>query len=462
MKGKIVLYILVLLLVLGFNLPFAASQLIDNQNQLFEQSSQVQEELDKLLAEIETTPPAKDKGSGVPTKVVTPVQITQDLLTPDKREKRMDLEFNEANLEDALRIIGDAGDINIVLDPALKGKKVDLHLRNIRIDEALDILYNAYSLGSYQIGSSLYISDKAKIKKEAVITKMIKLKNIDAIEAESLIKALVEVINVSKETNNLVVVGNPEDIAKVEDILKKADVPQPQVLLEAKVVEISTDGLKELGIDWSDSITTLFQETERKPTSTFGTAAEVGSAVFSINKFTRSAIAFSTIIKMLENQNKAKVLSTPRVTTINNKEAEIFVGDRVPYTITTVTGGAASTEVRFIEPGIRLKITPSIIEEDFVVIKIEPEVSYIYGWRGTGDQYPWVKTREATAYVRVMNKQPFILGGLLNKEDKNNLYKVPFIGDVPLLGNLFKWEKTTSMDSELIITVTPTVVSGNF
>ncbi|HDN85233.1 MAG TPA: type II and III secretion system protein, partial [Candidatus Aerophobetes bacterium] len=166
------------------------------------------------------------------------------------------------------------------------------------------------------------------------------------------------------------------------------------------------------------------------------------------------------IIKMLENENKAKVLSSPRVTTLNNKEAEIFVGDKVPYTVTLVSGGTTTTEVRFIEAGVRLKITPSIIEKDFVVIKIEPEVSYIYTWRGPQDQYPWVKTRQATAYVRVKNGQPFVLGGLLNKEDKKNLYKVPLIGDIPWLGNLFKYEKHTVYDSELIITVTPTIVSG--
>ena len=102
----------------------------------------------------------------------------------------------------------------------------------------------------------------------------------------------------------------------------------------------------------------------------------------------------------------------------------------------------------------------SIIEDDFVVIKIEPEVSFIFGFRGPNDQYPWIKTRKATTYVRVKNNQPFVLGGLLNQEDKKNYYKVPVVGDIPLLGNLFNYEKHTVIDSELIITVTPTIVQG--
>ena len=163
---------------------------------------------------------------------------------------------------------------------------------------------------------------------------------------------------------------------------------------------------------------------------------------------------------MLENQNKAKILSNPRVTTLNDKEAEIFVGDRIPYTITNVTGGVATTDVRWVEPGIRLKITPSIIENDFVVLKVEPEVSFIFTYRGPNDEFPHVRTREAVAYVRVKNNQPFVLGGLLSQEDKQNLYKVPFFGDVPLIGNLFSYEKHTIVDTELVITVTPTIVHG--
>ena len=93
-----------------------------------------------------------------------------------------------------------------------------------------------------------------------------------------------------------------------------------------------------------------------------------------------------------------------------------------------------------------------------MVIKIEPEVSYIYSFRGANSEYPWVKTREATAYVRVKNQQPFVLGGLLSKEDKKNIYKVPVLSNVPVFGPLFRYEKDSWYNTELIITVTPTVI----
>ena len=432
------------------------------EEDLLKEGDKIEKEIDKLLEEIKTLPKPKPVSQEIPsafvTQVITPVEIAQTLIPASKRNKKITLNFDKAKLEDVLRTIGEAVGINILLDPALKGKKVDLHLKNIPIEEALSLLYNAYDLGSYRVGNSLYVSSKEKIKRQTLVTKMIKLKNLSAKEAEGLIKDLVETINVSEETNTLVIVGNPEDISKVEKILKKADIPQPQVILEAKVIEINRDALKELGIDWSDALTFNFQES-RRPTSLDSEETSLGGP-FRVYRLARTALQFETIIKMLENENKAKVLSSPHVSTLNNKEAEIFVGDKVPYTVTLVSGGTTTTEVRFIDAGIRLKITPSIIEKDFVVIKVEPEVSYIYAWRGPQDQYPWVKTRQATAYVRVKNGQPFVLGGLLNKEDKKNLYKVPLFSDIPWLGNLFRYEKHTVYDSELIITVTPTIVSG--
>jgi len=96
-----------------------------------------------------------------------------------------------------------------------------------------------------------------------------------------------------------------------------------------------------------------------------------------------------------------------------------------------------------------------------VVIKVQPEVSFIFAFRGPNNEFPQIKTREATAYVRIKNNEPFILGGLLSQEDKKSLYKVPLLGNIPWLGNLFSYQSTTSSDVELIICVTPTIVYGN-
>jgi type II secretory pathway component GspD/PulD (secretin) len=392
--------------------------------------------------------------------IYTEKEIIQSLLAPDLKEKKIDLDFDEVKLSDLFMTIGKAGGINVMIDPDFKSFQIDLHLKQVSIDEAFILIGNAYDLGFKRIGNSLYITAKDKIREENIISRVIKLRNIKAEDAETMIEDLVDTVSSSEEINSIIVQGVPQKIVKVQEVIDEIDIPQPQVLLEAKIVEMNKDSLEELGIDWSDQLTLNYQESNR-PTE-FDTEEPKAENLLTMHTFQRSPVQLQSIIKMLENQNKAKVLSNPRVTTLNDNPAEIFVGDRIPYTVTTYEGGVATTEVRFEEPGIRLNITPSIIEDDFVVLKVNPEVSYIHSWRGDSDQYPWVKKREATAFVRVEDRKSFVLGGLLNQEDKKNLYKVPMLGDVPLLGNLFSYEKTTVLDTELIITITPTVVSGDY
>ncbi|HBR14533.1 MAG TPA: hypothetical protein DD723_03185 [Candidatus Omnitrophica bacterium] len=401
--------------------------------------------------------PVKSEEKDKQPLIQTAEEIIRGLVKAEDQDRKIDLDFDAVKLQDIFMTLGKAAGVNVVLDPALRDQPLDLHLKQVTLEEAFLLIANSYDLGFKKVEQSLYITGKEKLKEQNVASKVIKLRNISASEAETMVKDLIKKVNVSEEINSLIVVGDPQEIVNVEHVIRTIDKAQPQVILEAKIIEVNRDALKDLGIDWMDSITMDYVESGR-PLSISGTVESPKKSLLDVGSFQRTPLLFDSTIKMLENQNKAKVLSNPRVTTLNDKEAEIFVGDRIPFTVTNVTGGVVTTEVQWVEPGIRLVITPSIIEDDFVVIKVEPEVSFIFGFRGPNDEFPHVKTREATAYVRVQNKQPFMLGGLLNQEDKQNLYKVPFLGDVPLLGNLFSYEKHTVLDTELIITITPTIV----
>ncbi len=409
-----------------------------------------------VASEIPTTKPAaKDENS---TPVMTSSEIIDSLISEELRSKKIDLDFDQTVLGDIVLTIGATGDINIVIDPSLRNNQFDLYLKDVTIKEALLLIANSYGLGFKKVEDSLFITSNDKLRDESLISKVIKLKNFDVKEAEALVEDLVESVSSSESINSLMVVGQPENIVKVERLLAGVDIPQPQVLLQAKIVELNKDALKDLGVDWSDSITLSYQESGRSVD--FDDPEDSPDAPFKVFSLSRNALQFDTVVRMLENQNKAKVLSNPSITTLNDETAEIFVGDRIPYTVTTVSGGVATTDVRFEEPGIRLTITPSIIEDDFVVLKVEPEVSFIFTFRGPNDEFPQTRKRTATAFVRAKDRMPFVIGGLLNQEDKENLFKVPVIGDVPLLGNLFSYEKHTVIDTELIITVTPTIIHG--
>lgn len=389
----------------------------------------------------------------------TDAQIIDGLVKPELQKTKLDLNFNEVSLGDIFMTLGKSGNINVMTDPSIKDLNVDINLKQVTLKEAFILLAVSNNLGFKRIEGTLFVTTKDKIREQAVAYKVIPLHNVKALEVKNMVADLIRVVNVSEQINSLIVIGQPEEIAKVEGVVKAVDHAQPQVILEANIIEVNKDALKDLGIDWSDQISMTYQESGR-PVD-IPNVATSSESLLNIGAFERNPLSFTTVIKMLENENKAKVLSNPRITTMNEKEAEIFVGDRIPYTINTVSGGGTTTEVRFEEPGIRLRMTPMIINDDFVVVKVEPEVSFIFSFIGPDSQFPWVKKRQATAYVRIRNKQPFVLGGLLTQEEKKNLFKVPLLGNVPWLGNLFSYEKHTVTDTELIITITPTVVQGN-
>lgn len=392
-------------------------------------------------------------------KYQTQAEVIKSVISPELLTRRIDLDFDETGLGDIILTVSKLAGINIVLDPSLKGSKFDLHLANVTIQEALLLIADSFKLGFKRVGDSLYVTLRDELQQQNQTSRVFRLKNISVDQAKELLGDMSKKVDVSPELNSLIAVGQPEEIEKMEKAIDRLDHPQPQVVLEAKIIEMTRDGLKEVGVDWSDEITTNFQESNRPVT--LSNIEDAPGKLMKIYSLARNPLQFDATIKMLENQNKAKVLSSPRVTTINGKESEIFVGDRIPYTVTNVTGGVATTDVRWVEPGIRLTITPSIIGDDFVVIKVEPEVSFIFAYRGPNNEFPHIKTREATAYVRIKNNEPFILGGLLSQEDKKNLFKVPLLGSIPWLGNLFSHEESTTSDVELIISITPTIVYGN-
>jgi len=384
-----------------------------------------------------------------------PVDLATLMSEPDKK---IILDFEKMKLEEVLRVIGEEAGVNTMVDPSIKDQDVMLHLKNVTASEAIKILLQAYKLAYTVNENSIFISTQERIASMASMHKVIHLRNVNAEEAKGLVQGLVQSAVAYKTINVLLVIGTASQIAKAEEVIAEVDKPRSQVLLITQIIEIDKDALSEVGVDWSDEVNISFQESIRDPSLVGTTIAKPVKDAMRIYRFDRTPLQLDATIKMLVQDNKAKVLSNPKIATISGEEASIFIGDRIPYEITTVTGGVASTEVRFTEAGVRLNITPSIITEDYVVVNVKPEVSFIYSWRGQNDQYPWVKTRQAFASVKVKNNQPFILGGLLSEEEKKNIYKVPLLGNIPFLGWFFRYEKTTKDNKEIIITVIPQIV----
>ncbi len=166
----------------------------------------------------------------------------------------------------------------------------------------------------------------------------------------------------------------------------------------------------------------------------------------------------------LITDGKAKLLANSKITTMNNQPAEIFIGQTVPVVITSlssagVQGGAFQTvQLEKVEVGVKLNIVPRISDDGFITTQVSPEVSTIIAFVGPDNDLPETSTRRATSVVRVQDGQKFYLGGLLQEESKETVKKVPLLGDIPLLGYLFRHYRIETSQTDLVIEITPTLI----
>jgi Flp pilus assembly secretin CpaC len=226
-----------------------------------------------------------------------------------------------------------------------------------------------------------------------------------------------------------------------------------QVLVNVQVLEINKGKLKQLGVEWSSFIGgiasplfSLFEDREVVPTD------ELGS-------FSRSPL--SAQVRALVDDNAAKILSQPRILIADGHSASILVGGEFPIPVAQ-TGGDISVEFKTF--GIQLAVRPKIMQDNRIILTLTPEVSsldFANGVKSLGMVIPAIRTRRATTTVHIMAGQTLIIGGLITSEDAKVVSKVPLLGDIPIIGELFKSTRFLNNESELVIMVTPTTVENS-
>ncbi|MFH1783770.1 MAG: secretin N-terminal domain-containing protein [bacterium] len=264
-------------------------------------------------------------------------------------------------------------------------------------------------------------------------------------------------------SNSLIVRDSPRVVEKVIDLVKQLDRETPQVMIDAELVEITVGRMTDLGVRWfyagkdGGLIGTLnYQyQTDPKPddVENYGLASPAEGAAL---LFGEVSDEFRGIINALITDNKASLLANPRITVMNNQEAKIEITDRFPYQ--QVAGhdehGNAEYTIEFLDIGIMLTVTPSI-KTDMITLKLEPQVSY---YLGENFGIPIQSMRKAITQVNVRNGKTIVIGGLISNKKSKTSYKVPVLGNLPLVGRLFRSDRDVVDKVELAIFVTPRVL----
>ena len=283
-------------------------------------------------------------------------------------------------------------------------------------------------------------------------------------------------INADKATNSLIIMADQEDYKVLEDVIKKLDIPRSMVFIESLIMEVSMDKSLDIGIDWQAFGETSISGKETAIGGQFssqglidpGALAQGGLSVGLITEQTNIAgllvSNIAAIINAVKTDDEFRILSTPQILTTDNEEARITVGENRPYQTrsTTDTSGGTFESFEYRDVGKILKITPHVTEGRLVRLKISLEVTNIdlASTLTTSSTLPVTQKRTIDTTVIVQDSQTVVIGGLIDESENTNETKVPVLGDIPVLGWLFRDRSETSEKANLYIFLTPKVIKS--
>ena len=415
-------------------------------------------------------------------------------------ENNVTIHAEDANLSTILSIIAEDSDYNIVTGPSVSsGKKLTIHLDDTPILEALDLIIRASGL-SYEVkGKSILVAESSKLNEEIGLSPhIIELKYANASEVQDLLRNITENITIDRSSNKLLIKASPKKIAEIQKVIENVDIPALQIMLEARLIEVSSSDEEKLGIDWSKlaQLTTIIAE-NASPLDVAGGGSsgsllpgmtyivdDLGNVIETFEPqntgelpsqmyfqrinpnntlgFSRQMTAFDITLDMLIKNNEATVLADSKVVTLNGHSASISMVDIVPYILSS-GGVGGQVQVAREEIGIKLDILPTVNTDGFITTQITPEVSSIYDFIGPDQNIPWVKKRVSTTTIRVQNDQSIIIAGLLGSDKRYETNKVPFLSSLPWIGKKF-FTSTSEVErtTDLIIQITPKIVEDNY
>jgi general secretion pathway protein D len=260
-------------------------------------------------------------------------------------------------------------------------------------------------------------------------------------------------VTVPQNTQEIILTGDPSAVRLAQELIAKLDVPPPLVELDTEVLEIDGNVAKNLGLQLPQAvISTTFEEVQPTP-DPFGNAGRIGR----IQPITRTPLQLTAQLNLLVQHGDGRVLANPRIVTLSGHTANFQAGDTL--SIITTTGGGVGTPVtqqlQSFNTGVTLDITPIVSADGAIMVTVHPTVNSL---SGDPNGVPEIATRNTQTTVSLHDNQTLIIGGLIQESDTRTITSVPVLGNIPVLGGLFKNNNTNNTSNELVIVVTPHII----
>ena len=363
------------------------------------------------------------------------------------------LRAKDANLSEVLKVLAERSGMNFVAGEGVHRERITIILHKTPLDEAINLLVRAAGLSYEIIGNSVLIAEPGKLKDEVGQTGyVVALKYAEAAEVAIMLSDLTKNVKVDKGGNRLICYTSPRVINEIEKIVKSIDHPHILVVLETRLIEVSMNNLQNYGIDWG-KLTPI-----STPIQYSGSPLK---EVYNMDYWAQLPINFNLSLDLLLEEGGARMLMDSKLTTTNNREASLHIGEIIPYQIQSYnlsTSGGMNQQIMKEEVGVKVSMTPHINENNQITLSLEPEVSNILEWKGPNADMPLVRVRKTTTTVRVEDGQTIFIAGLLSEERTDIVKKLPLLGDIPLIGLIFQHKREEIKRSNLIIEITPKII----
>jgi general secretion pathway protein D len=391
----------------------------------------------------------------------------------------MTLEFRDATLRELFDALARATGVSFVIDKDVRtDARVTFFVRDTRLDELLRMVLATNGLERKLLNATsmlIYPNTPAKQREyQELAVRSFYLGNADPKQALALIRTMLKTrdLFVDEKLNLLVMRDSPEAIRIAEKLIAAQDLPEPEVLLELEVMEVSRGKLQELGVQWPATLTALnIVPTPTTTTTTGGVVVTTANATTTTTQLTLEAlrnlgpasigVSPNPYVVARGESSNANILANPRIRVRNREKARVHIGDRVPVITTTSTANVGVSEsVTYLDVGLKLDAEPNVHGNGEVAIKLALEVSNIAKEvKSAGGTLTYqLGTRNAATVLRVKDGETQVLAGLIGDEDRAAASKVPGLGDLPVVGRLFGVSRDTLNRTEIVLLVTPRIV----
>ncbi len=415
----------------------------------------------------ESAPPAVPPAA--PSAAARPLQSPKEAALADRFRRPMNLELRDATLKQAFDAISISAGLNFVFDKDIKlDTRATLLLKDSTVEAALYYLMLTNQLEHQPMDANtvlVYPNSAAKLKDyQQTVVRSFQLRNATAKAVAETLKTLLKTrdIVIDEKLNLLILRDSAATMRLAEKLVAAQDMPQPEVMLEVTVLEVTRDRLRDLGVQLPGTLT--LSPLPAQPVGTTTITRPITLADLRNQGSSQVAVAFDPLrVNALDVDSDTNILANPRIRVVNNEKAKIMIGSRVPSvtTSTVATGtGIVSDVVNYLDVGLKLDVEPTIYANDEVAIRVALEVSNIVDRKETarGTVTYTIGSRSAQTILRLKDGENQVLAGLINDEDRQSANKLPGLGSIPVLGRLFGSGRSDRRKSEILLSITPRVV----